>query len=85
MTTCTTNSSVTGYCTSCNPPTGCTTGFQCDAYSTSPCASGYCCATLTNSQSNTLLPWKVCLNGLPTDPGYYKTYANVSGQMNVGA
>ena len=27
VTTCTTNSSVTGYCTSCNPPTGCTTGF----------------------------------------------------------
>ena len=52
VTTCTTNTSVTGYCTSCNPPTGCTTGFQCDSYSSSPCASGYCCATLTNFDTN---------------------------------
>ena len=27
VSSCTTDTSVTGYCTSCNPPTGCTQGF----------------------------------------------------------
>ncbi len=44
--TCNKNSRVTGYITSCNPSSGCTAGFQCDANQTSSCASGYCFASL---------------------------------------
>ena len=58
VSTCTVGNG-TGQCASCNPPTGCSTGFDCSYYLTS-CASSSCCSKIEDT-TMALTSYYICM------------------------